>query len=716
VWPVACAIASSPLASLSRRPLYVALFSSSVDTSSPYQPFVLEPDDHPVTAPHGLDREVAPALPALWYFLHLPRTFAEVVDLPLQALLTLASIRPEHCTALVPVEAFDTDVFPVWPPTGRLAVLMVAPEDLMPEAARLCEEFQFLMPPISARDLSDETLQSHWADIHQKTMSSTQFVAGALPLSRRLDCATIELPVRRMARQLRRAIDVLPPAADDPLRWLEERLTQEALIHTLAQLETEQASPDAAERLLSDRLNEEMHQVRIPVALAAPGVASPYRRTGLGLIPASRPLQAFDKRDTFQLDMELRPDELVERAAIEFLATHGGVQDGFALMLPTISPELFAAFASIEEHWSRGPKPGKVQRLMTRLDLLAAPLWTDLVIRAVQRASILTVFSNFPLGVLRVPGDTAPLSCRVPVAYRPLVPLTRAIQIEGMARTADLSSGFRVLVAECIPSEDIVGRLSRRGWDVGAAMFESDAGQGSTLVRAETESVADLRAVLADVNPDVLVLSAHGASDGRVAGVVVGDELCLGPEIGPVPPVVVLSACHSGARGRGQLNVADFLLREGAVAVLAPHVPVDVQRNALLTMRLFVYMTLSVSGEEPHATLVDAWQRAQSTNALLDILRGNRRLEEWGGMLTRRGTPVITEFMNAASVGRLRPNHVYVDTERVLIEMAEEMGTADEVAMWLRAPGYVPESAFYAFIGRPERVLLQRPPAPLPAS
>ena len=68
----------------------------------------------------------------------------------------------------------------------------------------------------------------------------------------------------------------------------------------------------------------------------------------------------------------------------------------------------------------------------------------------------------------------------------------------------------------------------------------------------------------------ILVLSAHGVFQGGLqpAGLMIGDEVCLGPGLGPLPPVVILSACHVAPRGTGAVSVADMLLREGALAVL----------------------------------------------------------------------------------------------------------------------------------------------------
>lgn len=546
-------------------------------------------------------------------------------------------------------------------------------------------------------------------------MPSTRFVGGNLSLRRRLDAAPLELPVSRLGRQLGRSVEHLPPADDHPFGWLEECLTQHAVARAIARLDAEGATPGEAATVLEDRVQAEHPTLRIPMTIGAPGVASPYLRVPFGGRGPVQRLPDVDARDSWAPDLASRDDDLVERAAIEFVVAYNGVRDGFGRVLPTIESSLFSAFADIEAHWARGPKPDKVTALLDRLNTLAAPLWSDTTIGMIERASQLTVFSNFPLGVLRLPGESAPISCRVPISYRPVVPLTRAVQMEIEGRIVDLSDGFRVLVAECIPQSDEVGRLSRQGWDIGAEMFSDNPVHNCTLDRADVSSVDELRAAIDTVQPDVLVISAHGATAERVAGLVIGDELRLGPGLGPVPPVVVLSACHVTPRGRGSVNVADLLLREGALAVLGPHVPVDVRHNAILTVRLFVYMTQSVAGAQPYRTVLDAWAHTQTSNALIDILNGNPHLQQWGHALTPRGLPVLQDFMNR-SAGRLRGSHIYEDSERVLTEIADEQGVGDDVRAWLRSPGYVPEAAFYAFIGKPEDVALRRPEPPPIAS
>lgn len=63
--------------------------------------------------------------------------------------------------------------------------------------------------------------------------------------------------------------------------------------------------------------------------------------------------------------------------------------------------------------------------------------------------------------------------------------------------------------------------------------------------------------------------------------------------------------------------------------------------------------------------------------------------------------------MTVRSAGQLRAGHIYTDTERVLGDIADDQGNGVRVRNWLRKPGYVPESLFYTFAGRPDRVFLR---------
>jgi hypothetical protein len=267
-----------------------------------------------------------------------------------------------------------------------------------------------------------------------------------------------------------------------------------------------------------------------------------------------------------------------------------------------------------------------------------------------------------------------------------------------------LGRGFKILIAECIPQSDRVGRLSRSIWSNITEMLREEPS-----IRVEEVAAANVAEFVEHVRlhkPEVLVLSAHGwfNEDSNAAGLTIGTDRCFGPELGDMPPLVLLSACHVSPRGAGVVNVADLLIRQGATAVLGTQVPVDVRSNALLMNRFFVYVLETLQGREQHRTVGEIWHRVVTGNAFNDILHGSKSFQEWA--TSRLGSKTVLEaFMQDRSAGRLRLGHMYADTEAVLLEMAEEQGIKNQVQQWL-APGYFPESLFYGFIGWPERIFV----------
>jgi len=699
---------------LEKKPLYAVLFTTAYDPAV-YEPLLIghAGDLSRATLPHGLDREVAEALPGLWYCLHLPSTFYDLIDLSAATMKSSQLLDNDHAIVLAPTQVFDRACLDERPP-WLLPTLLLAPDSILEAVAGRSADLGFALRPMGFSQLSDRSLREHWRSIHAHFLPNTPCLRREPTLSRRLDIAPLDLPAQRLAQQMNNRLDPELRIAADVTSLLDESLRQQTVVAAIARLEREGATLEDARKAMHSVVQEEGPRLQLPVVVAAPGVAPAYERKAYGGAVRDRvvPLPAVDEADTWSLDMSQRADHLVERAAIEFVATHRAVaRGGVGLMLPSVPREAFVALAELERHFGTARSGRKVWTILDRLDAAVQPLWSEAVTQAVGQAFMLTVFSNFPLGLVRRPGDTAPLACRVPIAYRPLIPLTRTLQFELADNPmVSLTDGIRVLVAECIPSRDPIGLPSRAGWDVAAKVLR-ESGQSATLDHVETLSVRALREAIRERNPNILVISAHGAFDEglQAAGLAIGQDVWLGPGLWPLPPVVILSACQVAPRGTGAVSVADMLLREGALAVLGTQVPVDVRRNAMLMVRLFLYMAEVLAGREQHSSLLEIWHRVQTSNAINDILSGSDALWEWG-MTTTSGAPrVITEFMNVRSAGRVRLSHVYKDTESVLVEMADERGNGDRVRALLRSPGYVPESAFYVFIGRPERIYLRWP-------
>src|SRR5262249_28656653 len=151
------------------------------------------------------------------------------------------------------------------------------------------------------------------------------------------------------------------------------------------------------------------------------------------------------------------------------------------------------------------------------------------------------------------------------------------------------------------------------------------------LVIVDTHSPQMIRDAIARESPSIVIISAHGFYDrvGNTSGIIVGGDRIMGPELGPMPPFVILSACHVSPRGVGTISIVDLLLREGATAVLGTQIPVDAEKDQLLLGRFFSNLRAGITGELPLRTIQDVWQYVLATNAVYDVIRVSRRAYEW---------------------------------------------------------------------------------------
>jgi hypothetical protein len=701
------------LVPLDGAPIYAVLFEGT-DDAAPYLPLVAAPyrAGASVTVPHGLDREVVAALPGLWYCLHLPNTFFELIDISPAHLVMSQSLDLGHHILLMPIAAFTEEyVGPLL--RNGVPVLAVCPDELLAETTERCAQLDFRLSPTSYSGLSSGSVEEHWRAIYELVDTKRPYLGRVPRLSRRLESAAADLPRRRLARQFDDAEEIRSETdSSEQDDVIYRALDAQMILGVIARMVQEGDDFEPGEAALA----EERSRRHFPVTIASPGVAPTYVNSAydLGLRTERNRDRSTAGADMWTTAIEGWNDASAELSAIRFLATHRAMAHaGIGITLPPIGSSAFGLLAQLEAHMQTPRPTGRaVARLLDRLAASTEHLWTPAVTSTVARASSLTVLSNFPIGLLRLPGDSAPIAARLPVTYRPLLPLTRAVQAElTYVPRIDLSGRMQVLVAECIPGSDPVGALSRLGWATALERLASDTGERMVVDCVETLSAEELRAAIDAYRPHILVISAHGEFTGNAAGLSIGGRTVLGPELGSLPPVVILSACSTAPRGAGTISVADLLLRQGAIAVLGTQVPVNVRRNTILTARFLVNIA-EVLAERGNFgdSLLEVWHHVQSGNAVNDILSGNSMLEAWGASQGPSGQPVLVEFMLERSAGRLSAGDIYSATETVLGEIADDMEIGDKVRNWFRNPGYVPESLFYAFAGSPDRVHLRAQP------
>lgn len=663
------------------------------------EPPILEGPQRNIGGSHLLAPEAAAAIPALWYALHLPHSVFDVMDLPARVLRFQGLAGSPAQVLYVPLSWLTEEGIRLGPfaECDRLRVYCASTD--IEEAQRRSRDLGFRFEPVAQDVLDDSHLQRDWDEAREHWLSlgrlpGESFRSDRLHLRPLAKEQVMALALGRTVRQMEGAADLGAETIS-----VEDALELRAWVNALGQLEQNEVGPDEAAVILKDEVGRAYVNERVPLSVVLPGMPRAYAKA----------LAKSARGSLEPVHTSYSAPQEVEADAFAVVAAGAGVQhEALSLVLPEMPVNAWVRLAELEQHWIDAARPQVVSRLLQRLNRASESLWSDELVSALKHASLLRVATAFPIGLLTVPGDTAPLAFCLPIAYEPLVPLTRRLQ-----RTfqpipdVDLTRGFSTLVVECIPASDPVGALSRGGWDVAQQIFKESGGAPATIHRRDAASIADVREALNELRPDIAVLSGHGFSDPatNTAGVMIGSERFIGLGLDYLPRAVLLSSCHVSPRGVGQVSVVDLLLQQGVIAVLGTQVPVDVRHNAVLMSRFFVYIREALARTETEASLLEVWHRTVGGNPLNDIFYGNDRLGDFSRQPFGDGV-VLTEFMLRASTGRLRRGHVYADTERVLVDMAAELGIGDKVSNWLRDPGYLPESAMYAFYGHPDRIRL----------
>ena len=498
------------------------------------------------------------------------------------------------------------------------------------------------------------------------------------PFCNRLDVGPLMVPFRKLAHvrfPFPEALP-LPESTGQAEQALDKALDLHTLLAATAALEESKCDEAEAVAQMDDEYARQSHLLRLPASVALPGLPSAFisdRYTGRKHAEFFQDWHAFDPTDTFErLQAGALSDLVAERAALEIAVTHRAcATTGLGMVLDPVSANLFGEVAQLERHYRSGAnKPAYVWKTLEKIGQEMGQRLTPLQRSELARASQITAFTNFPLGWTLLPGDTSPLMCRVPITYRPLLPLTRTLSSElHIPPIAYLGRSIRVLLAEVLPVGDPIRKASMEA----LRMIERDLQFDSTITIKveETPDVDTLRKAIDSFGPAILLISSHGKHDltRRTAGIEIGGKVCFGPELGQMPPAVILSTCHNAPRSTGAVNIAELLLRQGAMTVLGTQVPVNVYHNALLMVRFIVYIIESYRQNEPHRTLAEVWHRTAASNAINDILDGDKKLKKWAHTPVNGTTP-IQEFMHPKTPSALRLGHIYRDSEARLLEIA----------------------------------------------
>jgi hypothetical protein len=265
----------------------------------------------------------------------------------------------------------------------------------------------------------------------------------------------------------------------------------------------------------------------------------------------------------------------------------------------------------------------------------------------------------------------------------------------------------KLLIAECIKQDDNI----RPYCDILTKQFIDlqNNYHGFTVLNKNIYTETELYQLINEnTDADVLLISAHGHYNRKqnIAGLIVGDDLCVGlaDEI-RVPPLVLLSACHTSPRGRGAVSVADMFIRNGAMAVLGTFIPVDVKRNTKLMLRFFIYILETQEGNEHIRNISELWSFIVSTNAIHEIVDASPSLKSWMGE-KQHTISRMEDFQLNRCRNRLTAQNAYEVTIQIIKEMLKEENMSGKFSNVLDDYDFFPESLFYQLIGYPENILI----------
>jgi len=138
---------------------------------------------------------------------------------------------------------------------------------------------------------------------------------------------------------------------------------------------------------------------------------------------------------------------------------------------------------------------------------------------------------------------------------------------------------------------------------------------------------------------------------------------------------------------------------------------VDVNRNAVLLVRLFTEILEVRKGWSDMRTLDEIWCHIVCTNPIHEIisLMNGRisKLKFWANTRRKDGSLPQEDFKMKDSVGRLRCTHAYEDTINILREIAYRDGIGEYYDSYIKAIVFFPKSVFYQLIGTPENVFFR---------
>lgn len=639
---------------------------------------------------HLFDSDLNEILPAIEYIMHFPRNIYDLYDMDEN--LMASSHDTPHFIIPVP-ESFAlkfSSKFMLKP------TIFILENNCNEEIKNICNKHQPLLGTYYMHELSEELIKEHW-DILWKNNKSDDFQkVRDIDIHYKLENEYLKaLPVLFLSRQYGETNDTLSEvynSTDIEEKCADIQRKNIARLNTLIAMGNKGITTwdNQASKLYDSIIMTELSKFNVSIVITFPGLSGLQTKYGVSA------------------------DELSEneKRVIRIMGVHRAIaRGGILIELPCASKELFKKYDELEKRCKDGTNNKYVWKALTDLGRLLGSHFNRFQIEVLRRAKDITVFSDFPIGLAILEGEEVPLQCYKKISYRPLTPLTRGLQIELLkSKQIYLGKKCKIAMAECIIDNDENRSVYNMSESVHKMLNNmTNKYEGLSVVHEQTYSIDSIKKFIRDnSDADILYISAHGnySRKHNLAGIMVGDEFWMGSEDMGVPPIVILSACHTSPRGIGAVNIADMFIRNGAIAVLGTFIPVNAERNAILMTRLFTYILEAQHGSKQYKTLDDAWSGIVSSNAIHELLKSSDSFKEWMLGKNSNGKTRMVEFQLERCVNRLRSTHIYTDTIEIIKEMLEEEDMQGKFGDILDMKNFFPESFFYQLIGYPENIFL----------
>lgn len=668
---------------------YIVFKATSVDYSSVKKVTIDSCKKENIGRQHLFDDDLIPIIPGIEYCLHLPRNEFDVLDLEFDILSH--SYDTAHSIIIIPDFDF-TKVKEMASPT-----LIICDDSIFDDISIQSNKINADLGVSKISELSNDLLINHWKKLYELRNWVRYKPVPGIDIQYILEEEKIKfLPIVFIERQFGRVLETYNKIFNsqdydfDLLGLIREAYLREKTLSDLYKL-----SPKETEfsQLYKKYYMDNFKIVNLNIVITFPGIPSQQIKYG-GL-------------------SNITP--IVEKRIIRIMGVHRAIaKKAYMIELYESSKELFSKLNNLEIACSseQGTNNKYVHKT---IELIWEIFRKNLTIKQqgiLHTANNIDVFSNFPVGIVKMDKVNVPLQLYHQVSHRPLSPLTRNLTYELVRHNQILlEKRCKILFIECV-KDTKENRIIR---DCSQKIIESIKFAQKNAINmnyeyVEAYTIQKIKNILTSrhLDTEIVIISAHGFYNRsqNLAGIIVGDEeWYAGDNDYYVSPIILLSACHTSPRGTGVVNAAEMFFRCGALAVLSTLVTIEAQRNAILISRLFVYIAEAQKGNNQYKNLSEAWSGIVGTNAIEEIIAGSQNLKNWF-YGENNGVNRAYDFKMNRSKGRLRTAYIYEDTINIIKEMLVEEGIDSKFKNIIEGADYFPESFFYEWLGSPENVLL----------